>query len=498
MSQNSIHTLQRLVSSVVSRRRVQRAPCHRKAILAGVIALGGAVATTVADTTPAFRVRTIGTLPGGTKSWAMDITPTGDVVGYASTIGHTTPHGFFWDHTNSTLSDMGTLSGNPTDESYAYAIAQTGYVCGDSEFGSGANRDAFIWWGPGVGMLPIGPPPPGHAIGSAYDIEFDPGAGLHRAVGFTIDVATSAPHATLWEWELGLCRSLGTLTGNPADWSRAFGVNQFGDVVGMSTRGGLPTHAFIYQNLQMVDIDNRPTGGSSSANSVNNFSQIVGFYEPAATFTATPCRWQLQSVGWTNTDLGCLPGGSPMTASAEAINDGALVVGWSFDPADGNKKACVWLNDQIYDLNTLITGPNSLQLMSAQGVNGAGQIVGYGLDVNGDEQAFVLDPATLLLNTPVPGVAGVTNEFFVNGATPNKTVHVAYSTKSGSTNVPGCPGVVVDLRNPKVIGSPRADATGTAQLRKPVPNGAAGLTVYLQAAEVSSCRVSNRIMFTFN
>ncbi len=468
--------------------------------ICAIAAVGTSIAVTqpytIADTTPAYNMTLIGQLPGGTKSWATDITTFGEVVGYSSTAAHTIPHGFWWDPTSGTLTDMGTLTGNPADESYAYGVSTTGFAVGNSEYGANPFRDAFIWGGPGTMMTPIGPPPQGYGIGIAEDIEWDWMNNVHRAVGHTTHQATGNPHATVWQYELGTSTSLGTLTGSVNDWSRAFGVNQWGDVVGMSTRGGLPTHAFLDQGAGMIDIDGRPIGGDSYALGVNGALQIVGFFKPTAASVDSACRWQWIGSSWNVMDLGPLPDPNPLDSVANDINDAGLVVGWSNTPQGGGKHACMWLNDQIYDLNDLVNNP-PFTLKEIKGINLAGQLVGYGFGDLGIEQAFILDPATLIMNTPVPGIAGMTNDFYVNGATPSATIHVVYGFSSGITNVPGCSGLVIDIANAQIAGTAVADSTGTALLSALVPNAAAGMTIHLQALEHAACTVSNRITFLF-
>ncbi len=104
----------------------------------------------------------------------------------------------------------------------------------------------------------------------------------------------------------------------------------------------------------------------------------------------------------------------------------------------------------------------------------------------------------LTLDPPSPGTAGVNNTFEAHDATPGARVHFVYGLRTGSTNVPGCPGVTVDMASPAIAGSAIASNTGDATLVKFVPGGASGRRVLIQAVEQSSCTVSNRVDFTFN
>lgn len=106
--------------------------------------------------------------------------------------------------------------------------------------------------------------------------------------------------------------------------------------------------------------------------------------------------------------------------------------------------------------------------------------------------------AGLTLAEPVPGNAGVNNTLSVTGATAGERVYFVYGLRSGSTAVPGCPGVTVDIASPNIAGSDIADANGEAELTAFVPGGASGREVLIQAVEQSTCTVSNLVAFTFN
>ena len=104
---------------------------------------------------------------------------------------------------------------------------------------------------------------------------------------------------------------------------------------------------------------------------------------------------------------------------------------------------------------------------------------------------------SMVLADPIPGVANTLNVFSVSGAVDGHRVYFAYALQSGSTGVPGCPGLVVDLKNPKVMGSDIADPNGDASISIFVPNAASGRTIYFQAADKDACEVSNLVTFTF-
>lgn len=85
---------------------------------------------------------------------------------------------------------------------------------------------------------------------------------------------------------------------------------------------------------------------------------------------------------------------------------------------------------------------------------------------------------------PDPLLAGRYAVFSAAGGVPSATSYLAYSlTGPGSTAVPSL-GITLGLDSPKQVGDARlADATGEAVWALLVPSGAAGLSLWFQAAQ---------------
>lgn len=103
----------------------------------------------------------------------------------------------------------------------------------------------------------------------------------------------------------------------------------------------------------------------------------------------------------------------------------------------------------------------------------------------------------LALNVPEPGLAGSTNQLSIRGASPGATVFLTFGFASGTTPVPPCPGITLGIDQPRLRGAFVADGNGEIRLNVPVASGFQGLTVFAQALERTSCRLSNRIVVTF-
>ncbi len=99
---------------------------------------------------------------------------------------------------------------------------------------------------------------------------------------------------------------------------------------------------------------------------------------------------------------------------------------------------------------------------------------------------------------PAPGTTGVTNNWSTSGGTSGATTFFLYGFTAGAVQVPGCPvGVTVGMSDVNILGSPVSNANGIANTSLFVGAGASGVTVLLQAVELSTCKVSNLISYTF-
>jgi probable HAF family extracellular repeat protein len=86
---------------------------------------------------------------------------------------------------------------------------------------------------------------------------------------------------------------------------------------------------------------------------------------------------------------------------ARGINSSDQIVGGSGLPGDVTFHGFLYQNNQLIDLNTLISPDSGWVLGSANAINDNGWIVGTGLNPQGQASAFLLEPvpepATLLL-----------------------------------------------------------------------------------------------------
>ena len=255
-------------------------------------------------------LKDLGTLPGGTFSFAYGLNNLGDVVGLSDTPDGCC-HATLWPHAGG-VKDLGTLGGTL---SIAFAINDVGMIAGQSDNAAGCCR-AFLWTSK-KGMRDLGLLKNGTA---AMAFAIDP-IGIIAGTAFTAD---TFPHAFLWSVWTGMVDSkvpysmgsgtardrligtsncipqcphdarafkwssfyglldLGTLPGQSS--STAYGINYAQQIVGYSGDFyfGEPFQPFPFlytaekgmQNLN--DLVNAPGWQLFSAVSINNNSQIVG------------------------------------------------------------------------------------------------------------------------------------------------------------------------------------------------------------------------------
>lgn len=169
----------------------------------------------------------------------------------------------------------------------------------------------------------------------------------------------------------------------PNDFSSsAFGLNDSGQVVGISQSASGETHGFLYSGGSMTSIGS--LGGDTYANAINSSGQIAG-----SSFSSTDSAFRAfrtTSGGSLNvaSSLGSLPSGGGLDSVGYGINASGRTVGYSF-AGDGNHAYRTTAGggiDAASDLGTL-GGSNSY----ATGINTGGQTAGYSdtaPDLNGN------------------------------------------------------------------------------------------------------------------
>ena len=167
-----------------------------------------------------------------------------------------------------------------------------------------------------------------------------------------------------------------------------------------------PTHAVLWRNGAAIDLGNLGEQFNNLPHGMNNLGQVVGEAGEYDSNNNPTAHAFLANPGMKMQDLGVV--GNDDYSFGFSINDAGEIVGLSANADFSVVRAFIRENRTLVDLNTLVTGNNSLYLLTACYINSKGEITGIALDSNFEEHTY--------LATPVHGavaVASIANESVV-------------------------------------------------------------------------------------
>jgi probable HAF family extracellular repeat protein len=322
----------------------------------------------------------------GGASTAQAINDLGIIVGDAQTglvdqaSGFPQTNAVRWKHGK--IESLGTLGGS---SSSALSISSQGQISGWSETGivdplSGQTETHAFLFRNGVmhDLASLG-----GTVSFGQDVN-----DRSEVVGFSSN-ATNETHPVLWSNGQITDLSLGGTAGGSGF------INNLGQAVGDSTLpGDAEDHAFFWSGRELYDLGT--LGGTLS---LPTGLSVAGDVSGVSTTTNDEL---LHAVLWRNRhikDLGTVSGDACSWAWGLNIKD--QVVGISLPaPCDFSvAHAFLWEGGSMVDLNTLIPPNSGLQLVYAEAINDAGEIVGIGVppgvspaDVEVLGHAYVLIP----------------------------------------------------------------------------------------------------------
>ena len=201
--------------------------------------------------------------------------------------------------------------------------------------------------------------------------------------------------------------------------SIAFGINDPGQIVGRFVTDNQP-RAFLWNDngngtlapseLHNLGVATTLAGADSEAFAINNRGQIVGSVNHGGlgqrfAFRLTPLEGQYfvdrgDGVNALMRKLGRLGAGLDY---ATDINEQGVAVGRSGTcTGRSDFHAALWRDEDVTDLNDLVTPLAGVTLVSAEGINNLSEIVGYASTPDG-VRGFLLRPVV----PPAPAVVGV-------------------------------------------------------------------------------------------
>lgn len=358
-----------------------------------------------------YTITDLGALPGGPFSQATFVNNRGLVSGL-SVAADGTQRAVIWYHRD--IADISTPGlGGPN--SGAFGVNERGQVDGQAEnstldpnnenfcdYFTGLECRPFIWQNGAMYALPLlggnngtvaNINNRGQVAGVAENGVVDPQCPTSMAVNGTgPQVLDFKP--VIWGPNKSHVRELRLLPGDSV--GMALWVNDEGEAVGMSgscANTVLPPfaigpHAVLWKKDGSVhDLGNlggtanlSVLGASNVAFAINNRSQVTGV-------SVLPDGVNFHAFLWSSStgmqDLGTLPGDN--LSAGLGMNNLGDVAGASIagpDPLSGAPKAVIWHNGIITDLNTVVPADTSLFLLTAFMISDAGQVAGFGLDLN--------------------------------------------------------------------------------------------------------------------
>lgn len=366
------------------------------------------------------------------------------------------------------VTDLGVLPGGTN--SIAYAINNLGTVVGSS-------TEPFIWTAAG-GMQSLGAPPAVDIYGSGY-LTMPVGGSANGindqglvvgAFGYGSPSGVGIYRPFIWTATAGFqilgiqggataVNNAGQVVGSPAFRWTVTGGLEFLESPGWissaraindgGVSAGYMMYAYSYpvfwnaagQLHYMDGLLPYTFSTQNYANGINDNGQVVGTTFGDSSSTIFPGN-RSYAFFWSASNgavnLGDLPGtinGSPSSV-ANGINNSGKVIGTS------NNRAFLWTSQAgIQDLNSLLDQSGvGWTLISANAINDAGQIVGYGIH-NGENHAFLLGkesgsgPDNRQISATISS-AGIVGTLVFTG-TPNTREYFTWTVADGSNHLAG-------------------------------------------------------------
>ena len=344
-----------------------------------------------------YTITDLGTL-GGANSSALDVNNDRQVIGNSNLASlepdatGSTLRAYAWSE-GTGMTNLGALPGATTNRfARGYSINDAGVIVG--EFNNDNSR-AFVY-DPVIGTM-------AGLTRLAGDTDNGVAHGINNA-GVIVGISSNgtASRATKWTKTGGVYvpADLGSADGLSTTTARAWAVNEAGDAAGVSRNGLGVSQATLWTGGSAVSLTS--LGGGSlysqafglNASSVVVGASVVGKVSPgSSTDLYRAFQWDAGDGIVELPTLATQP--TWIHSEAKDVNNSGVVVGnvaqLYGSPSFGGA-AVAWIDGAIVNLNSLLPVGSGWNLLSAEGINDAGDIVGYGT-IGGQSHAFLLTAA---------------------------------------------------------------------------------------------------------
>jgi probable HAF family extracellular repeat protein len=350
-----------------------------RAIISLVVALSWILSATAwaAPPLPKYALTEIPSIvAAGGRMSASAINDRDEVVGNATQPGGApffgTGPAFFYQHSTGAVNQ---LTFGSEQNAFAFGINDNGIIAGYAET---PDPPQAVLWSRNGGAEGLGPLTIAMAVSNGGTV-----------VGSSGSFVFPSPFAVVWSGPNHVLAPLPLLPlpppppfclGHPA--SNAVAINNKGHIVGwVEDAGGCVGGAVEWHDGGVTLLAPDAANGVSVANALNDRDDVVGVSGDHAF---------LYRRG-TLSDLGTLPGGA--SSSANAINEDGEIVGVSVATDGVTSRAFIYVNGQMYDLNSLLDTASptagSVKLEEAVGINSHGWIAANGTR-DGQQYAYLL------------------------------------------------------------------------------------------------------------
>jgi uncharacterized membrane protein len=366
-----------------------------------VALVGAALVSSAAVAAPQkYRLVKLAPLAGSTTTVARAISANGSIAGEAQTdpqSSFNTPANF---GKASALASVFTGVPAGSENSFTRGVNDSGIAAGTAQ-NQTANTSRAILTGTG-GFTELAPLA-GFANAGAAGINnggtvvgYSMSVGIFAAEGTARPIATGQGTQTATVWDTaGVATALANPFGNFN--SLATAINASGQIIGVANRGtSTATGNATIWNGGVGTALSTDAGKRSTARGISSDGWVAGRQDDLSVGTFQGSVW---AAGGGQFNLGPLAGCD--SSDLRGINAGRTAVGFSQNGACTGVVGGLWdwngAGYDGYEINSLVVNLGGWDLYAPQGINDAGQIVGFGFD------EFGVNRGWLLTAVPEPG-----------------------------------------------------------------------------------------------